>query len=82
MEKRSQVLDLADHLERSLHFGGSMSPAEVQLCVESLRAYADNELRFEIASLIEQATGRPWHDSRVLRAANAITRLYEDRMSA
>jgi len=77
MTNRDQIIDLADRLDRSLVMGGSMSPAETQVCAEALRRYADDETRFEVAAIIEKTTGLAWHDPKVLRAASTISRLYE-----
>lgn len=81
MNSREQTLNLADYLEGALRDGGSLNRAEAQLCAEGLRMLADNEARFEVAEIIERATGRPWHDPRVIRAAGEITRLLDRRPS-
>ena len=77
MRNRDQVIDLADRLDRSSTIGGELSDAEARVCAEALRRFADDETRFEVAAIIESATGKPWHDPRVLRAASTICRLYE-----
>ena len=77
MNNRDQIIDLADRLDRSSLIGGELSEAEAKICAEALRRFADDETRFEVAAIIEKATGHPWHEPTVLRAAASIARLYE-----
>lgn len=72
---RDQVLGLARRLE-SCPDGGSLDPNEAAMCVEALRRYAESEAVFEIADVIERRVGTPWHDPRIIQAAQDIARLF------